>query len=127
MFVPAGRAPRCPACRAVWEDVEPLPPLPEAALARRRLEDPAFPKAEGSDDRAAPLSEFLAAGFVLLGFLMIIGGVATTLPPLLIAGIGVLGLAVVVYTVARLHAIITGRAKEKPQYDNPWNLFGPFR
>ena len=126
MFVPGGRMPRCPACRQVWEDVEPLPALPVAAVARSRLEDPAFPKSETSDDRAAPLSEFIAAGFVLAGFLMMVGGVATALPPLLIAGVAALGLAVVVYALARLRAMITGRSKDKPSYDNPWRLFGPF-
>ncbi len=126
MFVPGGRVPRCPACRQVWEDVEPLPPLPKAALARRRLEDPAFPRSKAADDRAAPLGEFLAAGFVLVGFLMMVGGVATALPPLLIAGLAALGLAVVVYAVSRLRAMITGRSKDKPYHENPWNLFGPF-
>ncbi len=126
MFVPGGRAARCPACRQVADDVEPLPPLPAGAVARSRLEAPAFPKPI-SDDRAAPLSEFIAAGFVLAGFLMMVGGVATALPPLLIAGVAALGLAVVVYALARLRAMITGRSKDKPYYENPWNLFGPFR
>ena len=126
MFVPGGRVPRCPSCRQAWDDVEPLPPLPEGALARTRLEDPAFPRSKVADDRAAPLSEFIAAGFVLLGFVMMVGGIATALPPLLIAGIATLGLAVVVYAVARLRAMITGRSRDKAPYENPWRLFGPF-
>ena len=49
------------------------------------LEEPDYPAEERAHD-TAPLSEFVAAGAVLLGLLMVIGGAAVSAPLVMIVG-----------------------------------------
>jgi hypothetical protein len=76
---------RCPAC---GEDLEtlPLPDLPPRAAGNTsNLQEPDFP-AEARVSDTAPLSEFLAAGSVVLGMVMLVAGVAMQQPLVMMAG-----------------------------------------
>lgn len=83
-----GRRRRCPNCGNDLE-TQLLPQLPPGAGATTTLEEPDYPAEERPRD-TAPLSEFLAAGAVLLGLVMIIGGAAVTAPAVMIAGFAVM-------------------------------------
>jgi hypothetical protein len=65
---------RCPSCGAEL-DSAPLPDLPRGIAASEELQEPAFPRdPRARRDDTAPLSEFLAAGAVLGGLVMIVLG-----------------------------------------------------
>jgi hypothetical protein len=75
---------RCPAC---GEDLEyqPLPSLPVRAGGSTSLQEPDYP-AEARPNDTAPVSEFLAAGSVVLGIVMVVGGAMAQQPLVIIAG-----------------------------------------
>jgi hypothetical protein len=79
-----GRRRRCPNCGNELE-AQPLPHLPPGAGAATTLEEPAYAAEEHAHD-TAPLSEFLAAGTVVLGLFMMIGGAFAQAPVVMIAG-----------------------------------------
>jgi hypothetical protein len=74
---------RCPQC-GLDLDAGALPPPPRLT-ASANLEEPDY-SADTRPSDTAPLSEFLAAGSVLLGMVMVAGGAIAQLPLLLIAG-----------------------------------------
>ena len=67
-----GRLRRCPRCGAEL-DTQPLPDLPGFAPPRN-LDAPAFAAEERPTSDTAPLSEFIAAGAVLAGIVMLVAG-----------------------------------------------------
>jgi len=67
-----GSVRRCPSCGADLEG-QPLPDLPNGLASSEDLQGPAFPQEERDSD-TAPLSEFIAAGAVLAGVVMLVAG-----------------------------------------------------
>jgi hypothetical protein len=75
---------RCPACGEAL-DTLPLPDLPRRADTSSDLQEPDFPS-EARPSDTAPLSEFLAAGSVVLGMVMLMAGAAMGQPLVMMAG-----------------------------------------
>ena len=65
---------RCPSCNEDL-DIAPLPDLPRSTTGVESLQDPAFPQdPRARKDDTAPVSEFVAAGAVLGGVLLLVAG-----------------------------------------------------
>jgi fatty acid desaturase len=92
---------RCPNCGADM-DAAPLPDLPPLVEGSEELQGPAFPQSQRRSDDTAPLSEFIAAGVVLLGAVLLV--VAA------IVGSGTLALVsvIVMFGVTGFFAIFKG-------------------
>lgn len=101
IWVDTRDARRCPRCGSDLTAL-PLPVLPPIQTPRSALQDPAFP--QGPDDKTAPLSEFLAAGSVLGGLVMLIVGAAVASDAIILAG------ALVMFGVTGFFALLTRNA-----------------
>lgn len=77
---------RCPRCGAEL-DTLPLPSLPQRYASDAGLQGPAFPAEQRRRDDTAPLSEFLAAGAVLAGLVMLIAGAMLASMVVMAAGV----------------------------------------
>jgi hypothetical protein len=101
-WIEAGdRVKRCPSCGAEL-DVAPLPDLPPGAGVSEELQGPAFAVEHKPGDDTAPLSEFLAAGAVVAGLVMLIVGAVISSGTLALAGVFVM------FVVTGLFAVIGG-------------------
>ncbi len=92
---------RCPSCGAAL-DKAPLPELPRDIGEVEELQEPAFPQEQRTDDDTAPLSEFIAAGAVLAGLVMLVVGAVVMSGAVALAGV------VMMFGVTAFFAIAKG-------------------
>jgi hypothetical protein len=86
-----------------------LPPdeVPEITPGDADLEGPAYPQ-EAEPEKTASRAEFLAALYVLAGFLIILAGAALAEPNVFKAGLWMLGLFALGYFAYRLYRLVSG-------------------
>jgi hypothetical protein len=92
-----GRLRRCPRCGAEL-DTQPLPDLPGFAPSGN-LDVPAFAPEERPISDTAPLSEFIAAGAVVVGLAMLVAGAVLSSGAVALSGVALAFLVLLVFSL----------------------------
>ena len=109
----SGADPRCPACNARLADYEPGEARPAVGY-QRELEGPdLLHHIEQQDAETAPLEEFVAAGLVLLAFVLMVAAVPMRSPLMLTSGMGLFAVTGVGFGLFKLFQRVTGRRKRR--------------
>jgi hypothetical protein len=115
----SGTDPRCPACDARLADYEPGEARPSVRGFERDLEGPdLLHQRRDEKPETAPLEEFIAAGLVLLAFVLMVGGVFAQSPLVLNLGIIVFALAGIGFGLFKLYLLMSGKRKRRE--DDPY-------
>jgi hypothetical protein len=110
-----GGDPRCPACDARLADYEPGEVRPAVrGYAVGDLEGPDLLRDRGEEPvETAPLEDFLAAGLVLVAFIIMVAGVMMRSPAVLQAGMILFAVTGVGFGLVKLRKTVTGRSKRR--------------
>jgi hypothetical protein len=111
----SGQDPRCPACDARLADYEPGTARPAVRGYSHDLEGPDLLRAYDEPPETAPLEEFIAAGLVLLAFVLMVTGVFTASPLVLNLGLGLFALAGIGFGLFKLYQFATGKRKRRDE------------
>jgi hypothetical protein len=79
------------------------------------LEGPDLLRAHDEPPETAPLEEFIAAGLVLLAFVLMVTGVFTASPLVLNLGLGLFALAGIGFGLFKLYQFATGKRKRRDE------------
>jgi len=110
----SGADPRCPACNARLADFEPGEARPPVRGFERELEGPdVWLQERDQKPETAPVEEFIAAGLVLLSFVLMVAGVFTQSPLLLNLGLAMFAISGIGFGLFKLYQLMTGRRKRK--------------
>jgi hypothetical protein len=110
----SGEDPRCPACNARLADFEPMEAQPAVrGYGRDDLEGPDLMRRGNEPAEIAPVEDFVAAGLVLLAFIMIVGGIFARSPLVLNLGLILFALAGIGFGLFKLYQLMTGKRKRK--------------
>lgn len=104
---------RCPACNASTEDYEPESVRPAVRGFDRGLEGPDLLRPRQEESETAPPEEFIAAGLVLLAFVLIIAAMAMRSPLMLQGGIALFVVTGIGFGVFKLYQLFTGKRKPR--------------
>lgn len=116
----SGKDPRCPACNARLADYAPGEARPVVRGFDRGLEAPDLLHTARDDSESAPPEEFIAAGLILLSFVVAIGGIAMASPLVLNLGVVLFVLSGVGFGLFKLYQMLTGKRKRKEHaYEAP--------
>ena len=100
----SGADPRCPACDARLADYEPGEARPSVRGFERDLEGPDLLQQKRDEKpETAPPEEFVAAGLVLLAFVLMVAGVFLQSPVLLNMGLALFALAGIGFGLFKLY------------------------
>jgi hypothetical protein len=108
-----GEDPRCPACDARLADYPPMEARPAVrGYGVRDLEGPDHLRSHGEEPvETAPLEDFLAAGLVLLSFVIMVAGVMSRSPAVLQIGMVIFAVTGIGFGLVKLRKFTTGRSK----------------
>ena len=117
-----GSDPRCPACDARLADYEPADARPAVrGYDSRDLEGPDLLRSR--DDQpveTAPIEDFVAAGLVLLAFVVMVTGVMMRSPAVLQIGMAIFALTGIGFGLIKLRQFMSGKRKPREDaYENP--------
>jgi hypothetical protein len=120
----SGPDPRCPACNARLEDYEPAEARPAVRGYGRDhgndLEGPDLMRRHDEPPETAPIEEFVAAGFVLLAFILIVAGIFMASPLVLNLGLILFAIAGIGFGLFKLYLRMTGKQKRRDDaYEAP--------
>ena len=121
----SGPDPRCPACDARLADYEPA----EARPAVRGygygtdLEGPDLLRRHNEPPETAPIEEFVAAGLVLLSFVLIVAGIFMASPLVLNLGLILFAVSGIGFGLFKLYLFTTGKRKRRDDIDDGPSMF----
>jgi hypothetical protein len=119
----SGPEPRCPACNARLEDYEPgeaRPAVRGYGRSAPELEGPDLMRRHDEPPETAPPEEFIAAGLVLLSFVLSAAGIFMQSPLVLNLGLILFAVSGIGFGLFKLHQFVTGKRKRRDdQYEAP--------
>jgi hypothetical protein len=109
----SGPEPRCPACNARLADHEASEARPAVRGYERDLEGPDLLRPRNEAREIAPPEEFIAAGLVLLAFILIVAGIFMASPLVLNLGLGLFAVSGIGFGLFKLYLFSTGKRKRR--------------
>ena len=111
-----GADPRCPACNARLADYEPQEARPAVRGYERSttgLEGPDLMRRRDEPPETAPPEEFIAAGLVLLAFVLCVAGIFMASPLMLNLGLILFAVTGIGFGLFKLYQLVTGKRKRR--------------